>query len=402
MQYSYMERVKACVRSALRDFPRTFEETVQKCYGAYPLLVRQAMDELKIHSYLVPLYSTQEESIPYMSEAEIDYRKSDLVTYKVENNPVLSNWYFSWHSCQKLSQLDLWQGKNILFLGTPRLFEYFIIHDKGESLTLIDLDRNVTDALREKYESKGIARILTEDINFLEPGEERYDVVFLDPPWYIESYISWLAKATKLVTPKGAIIFTLFPYLLRPTASGERDRIYKLCRKLSKSLFTIPEYLEYDIPSFEKKELRQAGVVLRSNWKMSDLVILQDITHLAGEWDHVSVNTEYRNWTEFNLFGIRWFIHSQSVDKGGSNPAPLLSLLGDSPYLKSPSRRNKQFLKANLLSSQGHGLVVSEPKKFLDVVDAIRLTPPPSLETAVSHLEIDEGSKKIIMMLRDD
>lgn len=405
MQYSYMERIKECVKVSLRDFPRTFEEVVKKCYGAYPLLVKQTMDEMKIHNHLVPLFTTQEEDIPYMLEAETDHKKSELVTYIIENNPVLSNWYFSWQSCQKLSQLDLWQDKNLLFLGTPRLFEYFIIHSKGKSLTLIDLDKNVTVALQKKYDSQKKAssiHIQTNDINFLRTDSDKYDVVFLDPPWYVESYFSWLSKAAELITPEGTIVFSLFPYLLRPTASEERNRIFKCCRKFAKSVINIPEYLEYDIPTFEKKELEHAGLDLQSNWKISDLVILQNPFDRSAEWERIILNTDYDNWAEFNWLGIRWFIN-RSTEMASFDSTSLLSLVGTSFYLKSPSHRNKQLKQANLLSSQGHGLAVSNPERLLSIVAELNRSPlSPSFEVVIDRLIIDENSKRILKQLKDD
>lgn len=406
MQYSYTERIKLCIKAALRDYPRTFDEIVKKCYGAYPLQVKQAMEEMKIYNRLVPLYFTQEEDIPYMKEAETDHRKSELITYNIENNPVLSNWYFSWQSCQKLSKIDLWQGKNLLFLGTPRLFEYFVIHKKGNRLTLIDLDENVTTALRKKYvfEEKNFnIDIQTEDINFLKCQRIKYDIVFLDPPWYLETYFLWLSKATELVSSNGKIIISMFPFLVRPAASEERKKIFNFCRESSKSVLNLPEYLEYDIPTFEKRELECAEIDLRSSWKISDLLILQDITPAPKSLRQNNINVGYQGWTEFNLFGFRWFISNPLENRSADNTMSLISLVGKSAYLDSPSRRNKQLKQANLQSSRGHGFFVADPAKFMEIIDELKnkCTSLP-FETAVDELQIDEESKRIIEMMRDE
>lgn len=44
---SYMDRIKICVLTALRNSPCTFEEVIRKCAGVYPILVKEALDELK-------------------------------------------------------------------------------------------------------------------------------------------------------------------------------------------------------------------------------------------------------------------------------------------------------------------------------------------------------------------
>lgn len=405
MSYSYTERIEACIRTALRDFPRTFDEIVKKCYGAYPILVKQVMEEMKIHSRLVPLYFTQEEEIPYTEDAEVDSRKTELITYTLENNPILSNWYFSWQSCKKISLIDRWSGKNILFLGTPRLFEYFLIGKCAKNLTLIDLDKNVTDSLIKKYIYDGRnshIKIQTDDINFLEYVGIKYDVIFLDPPWYLESYFTWITKASKLTAPTGTIIMSMFPSLVRPTATEERKELFKFCRKFSESVLSIPEYLEYDIPTFEQRELRHADIDLRSNWKISDLLILQGISPAEPNYI-IDVGDEYKGWSEFNLFGFRWFIHMKKSDAVYENWQPLISLVGQSAYLDSPSRRNPQLKIANLRSSRGHGLFVSDPDRFLQIVNDFKskctnLT----FESAINTLDIDDESKRNFKLMKDD
>lgn len=94
MPYSYKERVKQCIKAALRECPCTLEEIIKKCHGAYPTIVNELLTESSIYSKLVPLYTTSQESIPYfVQDSEMDYKKTDLITYSLENNPALSNWY---------------------------------------------------------------------------------------------------------------------------------------------------------------------------------------------------------------------------------------------------------------------------------------------------------------------
>ena len=229
---SYMDRIEVCILTALRNSPCTLEEIIRKCAGAYPTLVIQTLEELHIHNSLVPLYTTQEDAVPYALDVVVDYPKTELVTYQIENNPVLSNWYFSWHTCQKIGQLDVWHDKKILFLGTPRLFEFFVLQNKARFVSLIDYDNVVIEQLISKYGKRRNVSIECNDINFLEKTSEKYDYVFFDPPWYIDSYISWLGTAAKLVMADGKLVFPLFPYMVRPTASHEINKLFKIYIKL--------------------------------------------------------------------------------------------------------------------------------------------------------------------------
>lgn len=403
---SYMDRIKICVLTALRNSPCTFEEVIRKCAGVYPTLVKEALDELKVHSSLVPLYTTQEDFVPYDINAAIDYPQANLVTYQIDNNPVLSNWYFSWYTCQKIGQIDLWHDKSILFLGTPRLFEFFAIQDKARFISLIDFDNIVTDKLTLRYGQRKNVSIEHKDINFLESGLSRkYDYVFFDPPWYLDSYISWLITAAKLVTPEGKVIFPIFPYMTRPTASQERNRLFQISRQISPNVLLIPEYLEYDIPSFEEKELHYAGIDLRANWKVSDLMILQGIHNISGDWDSVHVDTEYLSWKEFNWFGIRWFVRIEGTTEQYHKTmgSSLISLFDNSLYLKTPSRQNPRLKLANVLSSKGHGFLVKDPIYFIDVMEKVSSYDQTEVIDAVwENFSIDEDSKRVIESLRGE
>lgn len=161
-----------------------------------------------------------------------------------------------------------------------------------------------------------------------------YDCVCFDPPWYYASYMSWLNIALRLVKPNGKIMFPLFPYLLRPTASQERKDIFAVSRNISKTVISIPEFLEYDISTFEREELRHAEVDLRANWKMADFIILQGVTQNYSNCDNIKVDTEYLSWKEYNWFGIRWFIKDikDKTIREIQNEQPLIKMINNSLF----------------------------------------------------------------------
>ena len=77
-------------------------------------------------------------------------------------------------------------------------------------------------------------------------------------------------------------------------------------------------------------------------------------------------------WKEVNLFGARWFVNLPNKKDLETKNTALLQVLGDSLYLSSPSHRNEQFKKANLLSSRGHGLFVTDPQRFINLAENIK------------------------------
>lgn len=407
MNSTYYESAKVRVAAALKGNPSTFEELCKKCQGLYPSQVRDIIKDMNIYNTLVPLYTTEQSVLPYECIDESFYDEREIVTASLQNNPILSSWYFSWDTCYKIAQLDIWKGKKILFLGTPRLLEYFISRRFGDELVLVDLDKTVINALSKKYASltKNVNALFYQaDINnfdiveFRKSHSESYDCVFFDPPWYPANYLNWLSTALQLLSENGKVVFSLFPVLLRPTAVKERKEIMDRCRRVAANSFICSGMLEYDIPSFERKELEVEGLILRSNWKTSDMVILSGIT-CHNLMDTNIINEPYIVWHEFMWLGCRWFLDT-------SRSFPTVSQLISAPqqklYLKNPSKRNVQLLEVNLLSSKGHGLRVSDPTFFLSIVQSLQDLDNPSSQVALESLPIDQFSKDIITRIKDD
>ena len=405
---AYRHKAQARVITALKDSPSTFEELCKKSGGLYPTIVRDIIKKLKLQNKLVPLFTS---AMPVLS-CEIDdecyYEKNSLITSKIQNNPVLSAWYFSWNTCSRLAQLDQWKDKKILFLGTPRLFEFFLTRNFGAHLTLVDLDNKVISILRQKYQTypqNHHIEFINKDLlsfdssEFQKEDSDKYDFVFFDPPWYLEHYCRWLDIALKFIKPEGNIVFALFPMLLRPDAVTERKKILDTCREIGRNTFVCPDILEYDVPSFEKRELEEEGIYLDGNWKTADIVILSGITG-HNELMINAADEGYSNWIEFDLLGTRWFLN---VSKQVPQSNDLISLLGKSRFLTSPSRRNKQFEKANLLSSKGHGFCVSDISTFQIVIEKLQdFQKNCSYHDAVLKLEIDDNSKEIFFFFFED
>lgn len=407
MNSTYYESAKVRVAAALKGNPSTFEELCKKCQGLYPSQVRDIIKDMNIYNTLVPLYTTEQSVLPYECINKSFYDEREIVTASLQNNPILSSWYFSWDTCYKIAQLDVWKGKKILFLGTPRLFEYFIIRRFGDELVLVDLDTTVINALSKKYASlTQNAKILCyqADINNFNITEFRkncsvsYDYIFFDPPWYPTNYLNWLSTALQLLSETGKIVFSLFPVLLRPTAIKERKEILDQCRRVAANAFICSGMLEYDIPSFERKELEVEGLMLRSNWKTSDMVILSGITCL-NYVDYNIKSEPYAVWHEFMWLGCRWFL---DTSRSFFTASQLVSAPQQKLFLKNPSRRNVQLLEVNLLSSKGHGLRISDPKFFLSLVQSLQHLDNPSSQDAIDSLPIDQFSKDIITKIKDD
>lgn len=411
MESPYYKSAKNCVVSILKGNQCTFEELCRKCHGLYPAVIRNIISELKIHETLIPAYTTEQNRIPPGAFDDHYYESQDNVTQQIQNNPVLSSWYFSWNTCNKIASIDIWKNKSVLFLGTPRLFEYFVTRNYGKELTLVDLDELVVSSLQNKYCDcphkslhfccKNITAINVEEFHSQYP--EVYDYIFLDPPWYLESYRVWLDVALKLAHSSSSIVFSLFPSLLRPNAITERKDILDKCRNAATRVQLFPDYLEYDIPSFEKGELAMEGLMLRSSWKMADMVVLtapKVITPKDTEYKRrLSSAEEYSMWIEYNFLNTRWFLNQNFPT---NDDLPTVSAPLETLFLKSPSRRNPEFSRVNLLSSRGHGLLVSNSQLFFEAINEIQSQiGKNSICKIIRNLNVDDESKRIFYMLME-
>lgn len=170
------------------------------------------------------------------------------------------------------------------------------------------------------------------------------------------------------------------------------------CRSVATNSFICSGMLEYDIPSFERKELEADGLILRSNWKTSDMVILSGIT--CHKFSDVGIiNETYSVWHEFVWLGCRWFL---DTSRPFASVPQLISAPQQNLFLKNPSRRNVQLLEVNLLSSKGHGLRISNPLYFLSIVNELQNMNDHSSVDIIKNLGIDQSSKEIILKLKDE
>lgn len=82
---------------------------------------------------------------------------------------------------------------------------------------------------------------------------------------------------------------------------------------------------------------------------------------------------------------------------------PVVSAPLGTLYLKSPSKRNPEFGRVNLLSSRGHGLLVSNSLLFFKAISEIQSqTSKDAICKIIQDLDIDDESKHIFYKLMEE
>ena len=391
MKDIYFHKLENRIDWALQQNNLTFQEIIRECKGAYPVDILQILKSKK--------YLQKENQIFTYKSPNCGYVKQ-FITEKIDNNPILCSWYFSIPTCERMVDLYSWDNKRILFLGMPRLFEYFVrnVKDaKGIHYTLIDLDCYVVNKLKEKYNCNKKYDIIHADINNLDfRFEEVYDYIFLDPPWYMEYYNRWIAQSFKVLNQKcGIIIFPLFQELTRPNAEEQRGYLLSELKKCTEDYLIISDFVEYEIPTFENSELQNYGVILEKPWKKADLIITRGIR------DGIDIIpdkvTDLSKWEEIDIFNIRIFIDINSAKR--SESVSIRYLTGKEAYLKSPSKRNQELKIANMLTSRGQGYIVGSAKELLFILKKIKEMVENGIDirSVLDSINIDNLSKTILV-----
>lgn len=389
MDNKYYDRLQSRINWVMQKGELTFQEIVRECKGAYPIDVLQVLESQK--------YLQTEKKVYSYKNLESKSSK-EFITGTIENNPILCSWYFSMPTCKKIVDLYSWSNKNILFLGMPRLFEYFINNIKNAIFTLVDLDSYVVNQLKERYDFNENHIIICSDINSLDfKLYNKYDYIFLDPPWYIDDYEKWIAKAYKMLNEKeGILIFSLFQELTRPDAENGRKRLLDKVKEHSREYLAISDFLEYEIPTFEKSELYHCGIELERPWKKADLIIAKEA--INKEFDSLKRDNSYsrKDWEEVSFNKIRIFISVHESDK--EKDVSIRYLPSNTSYLKNPSKRNIELEMVNMLTSRGQGFIVNSSEKLLSILKRLKIQMEKGIDINIvlDSLDIDDLSKKIL------
>jgi hypothetical protein len=391
MNDQYTSRIAQRIVQAVRSAPLQFDQIVRQCEGAYPAVVAEVLRTLESDIVM-------ETGKTYSLQPEVHTSpppKSRLS--EIEGNPILSSWYFTTGSCRRMEQLWDWSEARIAFLGTPRLYEWFASRGIGKARCLIELDPLVVASLQDLDPNQ--TEIVQRDIHAHIPesllGE--FNFVIFDPPWYPGEYEIWIQRAMRLA-PAGMLCFSLFPELTRPDAPAERARVLAYLKERASLVICISGCLEYDVPSFEKQQLIASGIVGLGSWKLSDLIFCR-VNRTATEEGVAECAPTFENWVEIDIGQLRIFV--KVVGSAGVHVSFLRSAAENSIVLPSPSHRDESHNEANVLTSRGHGLICSDPRKLVHILQSAQLTQARNgrWTQEIERLAIDLPSKQLLKSL---
>jgi hypothetical protein len=389
----YKAALAACVLESLSSGPKSLHQLARDCRGAYPSLVRDTLAELGQSGTVVVVRDAE-----YSAQRETDPPPSALA--QLEGNPSLASWYFTRRACRTLGQMRDWSQLRLGFLGAPRLYEWFAKAGIGRSRVVLDLDQVVLRRLAALTSGSKDA-VIRYDVADSVPVELRdaVDVVFFDPPWYLEHYFVWLRRAAAM-SPRGVVIFPLFPELTRPGAAEERSELLSVVDSIAERRWLLEQFVDYDVPTFESAELASCGLADVGTWKVADVVVAE-LAKDAEPRLHDTRQLSRHAWEEIDVGAIRFFVDPTRTFE---EPRLLFLAEGWSPILPSPSRRDPQRAAANVLTSRGHGVLCARPTQFIAALRAAAdcVTAGESPDAEFRRLGIDEDSIRLFgQIIRD-
>lgn len=215
------------------------------------------------------------------------------------------DWRFSMQSIRHLYKKirsDAPRKGTIVFLGTPSLWKYCarLLPDRLQ-LILIDINANKHLKGMKQTNISGL------DIDINKKSEilpKIYaDIIIMDPPWYLNYYRLFFARANEM-THYGTLIYCVMPP--RFTRVKAQEETEELLVELSDQygLEKVSYHtgdVTYHTPPFEKNVLRSHGIeCLPPNWRIGDLLVVRkssmgngydaDLTIVEEQWDEYSVD----------------------------------------------------------------------------------------------------------------
>lgn len=250
---NYNEKIINRVKYAIKKGEKNFGKICQYCDGAFPLDVLSALYEIN-----------------KFTEIEIYKDSSDIISginsfIQPEPHPIDYDWRFTLKTAKLIVDYIRNMGNKIALFGVPSIYNMF--NSDNNKITLFDRNPFFNNSEKKNRKSK----VITQDLS--QPLSQKfgyYDVIVMDPPWYADHYESWLENALKLSKNDSIIIITLFPPLIRPSASEERERLLNLFAKIG-NVYKLAYKVEYETPIFEIETLKGLNLPILKNWRLGDL-----------------------------------------------------------------------------------------------------------------------------------
>jgi len=263
-----------------------------------------------------------------------------------EPHPLDYDWRFLPETVSRVAGVIGTTSSPIILMGVASLER--TLRNRGMAVKLLDRNPAIQDAAMVDFRGNS-TRVATQFHRLM-----KNPVIFLDSPWYLDDLLAWINFAIDTVDEISALYFSLWPELIRPNASHEREFIVESLETFG-PVRIWKDYLFYEVPLFEKLTYRQRGIKLDFCWRKGDLVELRPGKRLKNIAKPTNQRTHI--WNRF-LIGNRQIAIRDAVQSEIPCMQPVDGVVDwclDSVSRRDPRRGQIDFWTSNNIVSRLNG-----------------------------------------------
>lgn len=342
----------------LRNGSKTFQELLDSMLGMYPMDLINELEILISEGVVIKQAGrfclSESISLP-TNNIEIAKTKLENIISVLHNPHSLDyEWWFTVDTAENIFlgiKNFVVESAKICFLGAPLIGAFCRYAGIVNEICIIDKSAPTLATIHATTKPTPGLTLINHDLQYPLPEEilGKFDLVFLDPPWYVDYYKLFLSRAIE-VLGRGHICVAMFPLLTRPNAIEERHEIFEAISNMGLVPIRLEEQiLTYQTPLFEKISLSYHGITVAENWRKGDLLSLVSSARteplITGAY-----KIEVDNWQEVVIGKSKIKIR---LAKNQEYETPLIKpLYKESPILKSVSRRDPKRKEIDLWTSK--------------------------------------------------
>lgn len=192
--------------------------------------------------------------------------------------PHLANfeWRYSRDCIEKIvNQIE--KNKYICCLGTPTI-AIELIYRGYPNITLLDINEPIINTIKTGFRNKNPnCRAYNVLDNLPEELKSCFDMVIIDPPWYLDYYELFLFRSIQLINAtNGNILLPIFPVLSHRSACFDLIYLYNYILESGAKNLRNCGYVEYDMPEFEKLIILENKIPIPdNNWRCAELINIE-------------------------------------------------------------------------------------------------------------------------------
>ena len=378
----------AAIRALERD-PHNFTQLLESCHSLFPDQLSLLLKEMT-ESHLI-----RKEDENYILDASVQNRWHKLHVDWQENldrayeslSAIMGKihlphcldyeWWFSHSGREGIAEILLHRNplpvpETIVFLGSPLFGAFVSVLTPESRVYILDKSKATLDVISGNVDKNRVS-LIHYNAEYSLPQEliGVADMVFFDPPWYVDYYNLFLRRSVQLSFGHySTVSFVLFPILTRPASLQERKQVLEFALSYELSLFAMESHVaHYLTPQFEQETLKQKGIDAK-NWRRGDLAVFISEGNRLPE--NIAQRLEKDEWIEFLVGKIKIKLRVKDENSDIYITPEILDVRNKNSDFPSVSRRDPLRGEIDLWTSTQCGFKIKGYKVMCKIIEGIK------------------------------